>query len=224
MDGVVVDDARTHDRLPPLRSERRAALSQRRALLHVRRARSGLASRGGVPAAERGVSRTAISQRQGDGAQHAALPRQDSRPALFRSRRPARPDRLARYALLRNSSRPRRARRCSETFRSAVANHGHHPSVCIWTLFNEGWGIDLDDNPDDRRWLIESFDAAKALGPDSLLIDNSPCFPRNYHLKTDIEDFHWYNGFPHQNEAFAATTRAFARAGALGLVAAWRRC
>jgi Glycosyl hydrolases family 2/Glycosyl hydrolases family 2, sugar binding domain len=95
-------------------------------------------------------------------------------------------------------------------FRTSVLTHGHHPSICVWTLFNEGWGIDLDDNPDDRRWLIETFDAAKALIPESLLVDNSPCFPRNYHLKTDIEDFHWYNGFPHQNEAFAATTRAFA--------------
>jgi hypothetical protein len=95
-------------------------------------------------------------------------------------------------------------------FQTSAATHGHHPSIAIWTLFNEGWGIDLDDNPDDRRWLIETFDWAKTLVPESLLVDNSPCFPRNYHLKTDIEDFHWYNGFPHQNEAFAATTRAFA--------------
>jgi glycosyl hydrolase family 2 len=95
-------------------------------------------------------------------------------------------------------------------FQTSVLTHGHHPSIAIWTLFNEGWGIDLDDNPDDRRWLIETFDWAKTLIPESLLIDNSPCFPRNYHLKTDIEDFHWYNGFPHQNDAFAATTRAFA--------------
>jgi Glycosyl hydrolases family 2, sugar binding domain/Glycosyl hydrolases family 2 len=95
-------------------------------------------------------------------------------------------------------------------FQTSVATHGHHPAIAIWTLFNEGWGIDLDDDPDDRRWLIETFDWAKTLVPDSLLVDNSPCFPRNYHLKTDIEDFHWYNGFPHQNDAFAATTRAFA--------------
>jgi hypothetical protein len=95
-------------------------------------------------------------------------------------------------------------------FQTSVATHGDHPSIAIWTLFNEGWGIDLDDNPDDRRWLIETFDWAKTLVPDSLLVDNSPCFPRNYHLKTDIEDFHWYNGFPHQNDAFTATTRAFA--------------
>ena len=108
-------------------------------------------------------------------------------------------------------------------FRTSVSTHGHHPSICVWTLFNEGWGIDLDDNPDDRRWLIETFDWAKPLVPDSLLIDNSPCFPRNYHLKTDIEDFHWYNRFPHQNDAFAATARAFAGRASLYLLAAWRR-
>ena len=98
----------------------------------------------------------------------------------------------------------------ARVFRQTVATHGFHPSICIWTLFNEGWGIELDDNPDDRRWLLDLFDAAKPLVPNSLLVDNSPCFPRNYHVKTDIEDFHWYNGFPHQNSAFAATTHAFA--------------
>ena len=95
-------------------------------------------------------------------------------------------------------------------FRQSVTTHGFHPSICIWTLFNEGWGIELDDNPDDRCWLIALFNEAKALVPNALVVDNSPCFPRNYHMKTDIEDFHWYNGFPHQNEAFAATSRAFA--------------
>jgi hypothetical protein len=95
-------------------------------------------------------------------------------------------------------------------FQTSVATHHHHPSIAIWTLFNEGWGIDLDDNPDDRRWLIETFRWAKTLVPGSLLVDNSPCFPRNYHLKTEIEDFHWYNGFPNQNGAFSATTRTFA--------------
>ena len=105
---------------------------------------------------------------------------------------------------------PETRKALSDVFRTSVAIHGHHPSIAIWTLFNEGWGIDLDDNPDDRRWLIETFDAAKAVVPNGLIVDNSACFPRNYHLKTDIEDFHWYNGFPHQSEAFAATARAFA--------------
>jgi hypothetical protein len=105
---------------------------------------------------------------------------------------------------------PKTREELRRVFMASVATHGHHPSIAIWTLLNEGWGIDLDDNPDDRRWLIETFDWAKTLIPESLLVDNSPCFPRNYHLKTDIEDFHWYNGFPHQNEAFAATSHAFA--------------
>lgn len=97
-----------------------------------------------------------------------------------------------------------------ETFRAAVANHGHHPSIAVWTIINEGWGIDLDDNPDDRRWLSATFDRLKPLVPGSLLVDNSACFPRNYHLKTDIEDFHWYNSWPSQNDQFEATVDAFA--------------
>ena len=87
--------------------------AQWRAVQHVRRPRSGLASRGGMPPAERRVSRAALRQRQGDGPQHAALPRQDSRPALFRSRRPARSHRLARHAVHAVPGAARRARRCA---------------------------------------------------------------------------------------------------------------
>lgn len=97
-----------------------------------------------------------------------------------------------------------------ETFQRSVATYAHHPSIAIWTIINEGWGIDLDDNPDDRRWLKDTFDEVKKLVPTSLVVDNSPCFPRNYHVKTDIEDFHWYTGFPTQNEQFAKITDEFA--------------
>jgi Beta-galactosidase/beta-glucuronidase len=105
---------------------------------------------------------------------------------------------------------PETRQELTDTFEQAVCDHGHHASVCIWTITNEGWGIDLDDNPDDRVWLRESFDRLKALIPHGLLVDNSPCFPRNYHLKTEIEDFHWYNSWPSQNDQFQATTEAFA--------------
>ncbi len=101
-------------------------------------------------------------------------------------------------------------RQLRQTFESAVRQHGHHPSICIWSIANEGWGIDLDDNPDDRRWLAESFDRLKPLLPQSLLVDNSACFPRNYHIKTDIEDFHWYGGWPQHNGAFQRITAEFA--------------
>lgn len=98
----------------------------------------------------------------------------------------------------------------SETFEASAAAHGHHPSIAIWTIMNEGWGIDLDDNPDDRAWLKSEFDRLKAFVPTSLVVDNSPCFPRNYHVKTDIEDFHWYNGWPAQNADFQRHADEFA--------------
>jgi hypothetical protein len=106
---------------------------------------------------------------------------------------------------------PRARESLSRVFFQSVVEHAHHPSICIWTLFNEGWGIDLDDNPGDRLWLKGLFDEAKSAVPGSLVVDNSACFPRNYHVKTDIEDFHWYNGFPHQTAEFRSTTEAFAR-------------
>ena len=109
---------------------------------------------------------------------------------------------------------PQARETATRLFFSSVAEHAHHPAICIWTLFNEGWGIDLDDNSGDRLWLESLFDRAKAAVPGSLVIDNSPCFPRNYHVKTDIEDFHWYNGFPHQTADFRATTAAFAHRAA----------
>ena len=104
---------------------------------------------------------------------------------------------------------PQTRTQLSETFEAAVANHGHHPAICIWTIINEGWGIDLDDNPSDRHWLLMEFDRLKQLVPQSALVDNSPCFPRNYHLRTEIEDFHWYNSWPSQNQSFQKTTEEF---------------
>ena len=106
---------------------------------------------------------------------------------------------------------PRARETIIDTFEGAVEAHAHHPSIAIWTLFNEGWGIDLDDDPDDRAWLLATFDAAKRRVPESLVVDNSPCFPRNYHVKSDIEDFHWYNAFPSQNQEFAQRTQDFAK-------------
>lgn len=105
---------------------------------------------------------------------------------------------------------PRTRDQLVETFESAVDTHGSHPSICIWTLMNEGWGIELDDNPDDRSWLIETYDRAKPQVAGDLVVDNSACFPRNYHLVSDIEDFHWYQAFLSGNDRFQAITDQFA--------------
>ena len=97
------------------------------------------------------------------------------------------------------------------------------PRSAIWTLFNEGWGIDLDDNPGRPALADRDLRRGEGAGPRQPLVDNSPCFPRNYHLKTDIEDFHWYNGFPAPERRFRRDRARLRRPRALGLVAARRR-
>ncbi|HEY9424844.1 MAG TPA: sugar-binding domain-containing protein [Microterricola sp.] len=71
---------------------------------------------------------------------------------------------------------------------------GHHPSIIIWTVINESWGIDLRDD-EQRRWLRRTFDEVKKRAPHSLVVDNSACEP-NFHLKSDLDDYHIYRGIP----------------------------
>ena len=72
----------------------------------------------------------------------------------------------------------------------------NRPSIVIQTLINEAWGIDMRQ-ADQRAGLLAWFDEARAmLQPlGRLLVDNSPCCD-NYHLKTDIDDFHQYFSIP----------------------------
>jgi hypothetical protein len=71
---------------------------------------------------------------------------------------------------------------------------GHHPSIIIWTVINESWGIDLRD-AEQRRWLRHTFDEVKRRAPHALVVDNSACEP-NFHLKSDLDDYHIYRGIP----------------------------
>lgn len=84
----------------------------------------------------------------------------------------------------------------------------HHPSIIMWTVMNESWGIDLRD-ADQRAWLRETFDRIKALAPESLIVDNSACEP-NFHLKSDIDDFHVYRGIPESRVAWDEKIAEFA--------------
>ncbi|GAA3892014.1 hypothetical protein GCM10022381_37210 [Leifsonia kafniensis] len=89
-----------------------------------------------------------------------------------------------------------------------IALDGHHPCIVIWTIINESWGIDLRD-ADQRAWLRRTFDVVKALVPDSLVVDNSACEP-NFHLKSDLDDFHIYRGIPESRVAWDEKIAEFA--------------
>ncbi len=87
------------------------------------------------------------------------------------------------------------ATRAWETMEGIVERDGNHPSIIIWTLVNEDWGTDLMYDPAHRAWLKESYHRLKALDPTRLVVDNSPCVG-NFHVESDIEDYHFYRAIP----------------------------
>ncbi|MCZ7572596.1 MAG: hypothetical protein M5U01_28915 [Ardenticatenaceae bacterium] len=86
-------------------------------------------------------------------------------------------------------------RRAHETLIGMIERDWNHPSIIIWTIINEGWGVDLAVNAEHRAWLAETYAYLKELDPYRLVVGNSPCFA-NFHVVTDIEDFHNYYAIP----------------------------
>lgn len=76
-----------------------------------------------------------------------------------------------------------------------VDRDGNHPSIVIWTIINENWGVDLVHDADHRAWLREMFAWLKRYDPGRLVVDNSPLAP-SFHVETDIADYHYYAAFP----------------------------
>ena len=86
-------------------------------------------------------------------------------------------------------------RRARETFAGMVARDWNHPSLVMWALVNEDWGTDLPGSEADRRWLLETYAWARRVDPHRVIVDNSPCIP-NFHLQTDVDDYHFYAAMP----------------------------
>ena len=85
-------------------------------------------------------------------------------------------------------------RRGLATLRGMVERDGNHPSIVIVSVINESWGADLKE-ASQRAWLKQAYREAKAMVPGWLVVDNSACC-ENFHLATDIADFHQYNAVP----------------------------
>lgn len=94
---------------------------------------------------------------------------------------------------------PASASRAETLLSEMVDAVGDHPSVIIWTVINEDWGTDLRSSAADRRWLLGMVERLRHLDPTRLVVDNSPCPARggvNFHLDTDLADFHRYAAMP----------------------------
>lgn len=101
------------------------------------------------------------------------------------------------------------ARRGEETLEAMLDRDWNHPSLVIISLINESWGVDLKQ-PDQRQWLLSAFDRAKQRATGRLIVDNSACWG-NFHMKTDLNDYHTYWATPENRHRFDQTISDFAQ-------------
>ncbi|HEY9165218.1 MAG TPA: sugar-binding domain-containing protein [Candidatus Kryptonia bacterium] len=95
------------------------------------------------------------------------------------------------------------AKRGIETFDGMLDRDWNHPSVVIISIINESWGIDLRDST-EREWLRNTYDYAKSKATGRLIEDNSACCD-NFHMKSDIADWHTYWAIPENRKNFNNT-------------------
>ena len=103
---------------------------------------------------------------------------------------------------------PRSAAAAETLLAEMVRLDGHHPSVIAWTVVNESWGVDLRDE-EQRAWMVATQQRVKELAGGALVVDNSACEP-NFHVRTDLADFHAYRGIPERRPAWDAWVEQYA--------------
>ncbi|MGH9533471.1 MAG: glycoside hydrolase family 2 protein, partial [Terriglobales bacterium] len=103
---------------------------------------------------------------------------------------------------------PLSERRAQTTLRRSIARDWNHPSLILQSIINESWGANLTVAW-QRRWLQGMYVWAKAHLPNRLVDDNTACCA-NFHIQTDLADFHNYNSIPDHAAAWNHFVRAFA--------------
>ncbi|MEZ0108960.1 hypothetical protein ABH920_002970 [Catenulispora sp. EB89] len=90
-----------------------------------------------------------------------------------------------------------------------VRRDGNHPSIVIWGLYNEEWGLDWDvvADPAKQEAVRRAYEQLKELDPSRPAVDNSGWS----HVATDLVDWHIYDETP---AGWAAKMRALLDEGA----------
>ncbi|MBD2756162.1 glycoside hydrolase family 2 protein [Spirosoma validum] len=76
-----------------------------------------------------------------------------------------------------------------------VALIGTHPSVVIWSLYNEDWGAqDIATNPDTRKYIMDMYHYMQLAYPQFLVVDNDGWQHVSFEgrLKSDLLTAHLY--------------------------------
>lgn len=104
---------------------------------------------------------------------------------------------------------PLSERRAQAALRGAIARDWNHPSLILQSIINESWGANLHI-ASQRQWLRGMYLWAKAHLPNRLVDDNTACCA-NFHIQTDLADFHHYNSIPDHAAAWDRFVHAFAQ-------------
>jgi beta-galactosidase/beta-glucuronidase len=86
-----------------------------------------------------------------------------------------------------------------------VRRDGNHPSIVVWGLYNEEWGLDWDIPGSRRRAeaAVHAYDTMAGIDHTRPLVENSGWA----HVKSDIVDWHYYEPDP---ATWAASVRDLA--------------
>jgi hypothetical protein len=89
-----------------------------------------------------------------------------------------------------------------------VERDGNHPSIIIWGLYNEEWGLDWDipGSPERAAAAAHAYDVLRSLDDTRPIVENSGWS----HVRTDLVDWHYYDDDP---LSWATTVAALARGG-----------
>jgi hypothetical protein len=75
----------------------------------------------------------------------------------------------------------------------------NHPSIIVWTILNEGWGVFLaDKNPKKVDFITSLYYLVKSIDSSRLIIDNDGW----WHTKTDICTKHFYANIKELSSTF----------------------
>lgn len=89
---------------------------------------------------------------------------------------------------------PEAALAFEEQVQPMVERDGNHPSIVIWGLYNEEWGLDWDipGSTDRGAAAARAYDLLRALDDTRPIVENSGWA----HVRTDLVDWHYYDEDP----------------------------
>jgi len=100
---------------------------------------------------------------------------------------------------------PQAAAAFEEQLEPMVERDGNHPSIIIWGVYNEEWGLDWDipGSPERAAAAVAGYDRLRALDDSRPIVENSGWA----HVRSDLVDWHYYDEDP---SAWAANLAAMA--------------